>query len=205
MSIQLAKLADSECLFLTACAQLKDPSAAQAEIIRVDRDLTGKAGAGSSQLFLHVGTGGSRNAHLHLDLAQAKYFLNRRKPRKNCEMAECTDLIGKLSGVAVDVAVTGVFDVPFDRLPESGLIHTLTAKEGTGAASIRLVGATLALKGMPLSSVSWRLSRDEKTARVTSKASREDKIDDNYLQRLLDWISGLHSLLVLGITRDARA
>jgi hypothetical protein len=203
MPFKIPKLVDSHCLFLAICARIKECKGGLKEQLAKEREWTAARGERKAKTLFHLATGMPNKDHLHLDFALPRYFGRNRAPKVNRQLSDVTEAMALFSGCTADASVKATFQVSLDQLPESGLLRTVMRREGIGTISFRLTQGTLSITGAPTSTLSWRVLPDDKSVRTTIEASRLEKVDDEYAQRFLDWITDQHRLFVMGKAENA--
>jgi len=161
--------------------------------------MIGKFHVGSRTVYLRILAGGQSGKHLHIDFALDSFFPKGEKPKATHKKAEIMALLNEAIGATVYLGVIGCFELPIEELPERGLVRSLYTEHKAGGIAIKLVEGKLTITGAPVRYISWSVAEDGKKIDFEIEANKKGivKIDEMYLQSLLDWINSQFRLFVL--------
>jgi hypothetical protein len=121
--------------------------------------------------------------HLHIDLATASRF--RSPPKTNADLKQVEELLAPYYGRKLDVYLKGYFSVQKTDLPP--FIRRGFAASIADSVQVRMVAATLDVRGAPIDTISWRL-RGSSPAEIILEAHTQLEFDESYFNK------GLHLL-----------
>ncbi len=204
MAIELPKFEDKYGVMLTACGRLKGISRAPSGAAREEKARVARYQTGSGTAFVRSWFTGKKKRQLHIDCALGSVFVSRQKPKATHKKSEVLDSIESVLGEQIDVRISAHFDVPFNDLPETGLIRAFSPEQKSGDMTARLTGCTFSLTGAPVTGVRWNIREEGKKriVRVSMKAEKLETISEQYLTGLWDWMEQQFRLFVL--RRDER-
>jgi hypothetical protein len=194
MTIVLPELEKAGCLEFTACSQVLDKAVLQ----RFSDKASQVAVARCGRLKRFVRLGVSKGGHLHLDVATPAYFAGGQLPKPTHSWAQIQGRLSPFQEERIRVRTVGLFSVPLDRLPESGLIKLLSLESKTPAVSIKLTGGTLSVTGAPIQRISWTVGKNAKQIEVRLQTTQNGTVSEMFLTDLFKLLNDSLHALVLG-------
>lgn len=204
MPIQFPIFQKTLCENLTACARIKTKDKALLRLFSRKKEWIARYRTPSGSAYTRILITNKPSRHLHVDCALAGCFPKGNAPTTTKKKSEIAQFLEHFIGIDVDVRVSGFFKVPFNRLPEEGLIRILFTEHKTVGTSIRLTGATMSITGMPIEEISWSINQKKKEVELILAGSKADTINSNYLPRLLEWIEQQLHISILSEGTDAK-
>lgn len=205
MAMQLPRFEKTSCRILTVCGRIKEEENPLPKLLPQKKPLVAAYRAAGQNVYLRVLPGGKKHTHLHVDCALRAFFGKDRGPKATAKKADIVKILGQAAGLTIDVGICGGFLVPLSDLPEGGLVRSLSTEQKTGDMSVRLTSGECKIDGAPVRRLFWSIGDEQKDVFVRLEAERQEKVDDQYLMRSLDWIEKQFSLFVLGKTADGNA
>lgn len=202
MPITLPLFGNTSCRVLTVCGCIREPEHPITSVLpESERSVAAYRGA-DQKVYLSVLPGGKKHTHLHVDCALQGFFPKDHAPKTNTTKDKLLAVLQKAVGLTLDAGICGGFLVPLTDLPEQGLIRSLSAEQKTADLSARLTSGECKIEGAPVGRLSWRIGDEQKDVFIRIEAHREEKVDDQYLLRSLEWIEKQFALFVMGKTAD---
>jgi hypothetical protein len=200
MPIVLPRLGKTLCSALTVCGYIRELKHPMVSVLP-EKDAWVAAYQGENEkVFIRILPGGNKHTHLHVDCFSKKFFDEKRIPKTNITKNKLLSVLEKAIGLTLDAEIYGGFIVPLTDLPESGLIRSLFTEHKTADMSVQLTSGECKIEGTPVRSMSWTIKGDRKNVHIGIEASREEKVDEQYLVRTLEWIEKQFALFILGKT-----
>ena len=199
MSFVLPSFSDTYCRALTVCGLLKaDKLPDILESFKKPR--IARYGSREEMTYVRAWLATKRGAHLHIDCALKNAFAEGSVPKTNCKRAEMASILSKFVGHRADVGISGVFEVPSEKLPEHGIIRSLSQEQSMLGMTLRLTGGRLDFSGAAISQMNWEMSLDKKKVPtiVTLRGERQINIGESYLEECLDWIDEQFRFFITG-------
>ena len=205
MPITLPLFGNTSCRILTVCGRIKEPKHPMVSVLPAREPSVAAYRGADEKVYLRVLPGGKKHTHLHVDCALHGFFSKGHAPKTNTTKDKLLAVLEKAVGLTLDAEICGGFLVPLADLPEQGLIRSLSAEQKTADLSARLTSGECKIEGAPVKRMFWSIRDEQKNVLIGIEANREDKVDDQYLLRSLEWIEKQFTLFVLGKTTDANA
>lgn len=203
MPITLPLFGNTSCRALTVCGRIKEPKHPMVSVLPAREPLVAAYRGADEKVYLRVLPGGKKHTHLHVDCALQGFFPKDHAPKTNTTKDKLLAVLEKAVGLTLDAEICGEFLVPLADLPEQGLIRSLSAEQKTADLSARLTSGECKIEGAPVRRMFWSIRDEQKDVFIRIEANREEKVDDQYLVRSLEWIEKQFTLFVLGKTADA--
>jgi hypothetical protein len=141
--------------------------------------------------------------HLHVDCALEEFFGKKKTPKTTCAKGRVLTLLETCAGSTIDATVIAVFVVGMAKLPDQGLIRSLSAETGSANLRVRLTGGTLSVAGAPIRRITWSLRKEGSSVSIQIEGNRVIRVGENYLQESLEWAGKMLGSFVLQGTDDA--
>ena len=205
MPITLPLFGNTSCRILTVCGRIKEPKHPMVSVLPAREPSVAKYQGADEKVYIRVLPGGKKHTNLHVDCALQKFFPKNRVPKINTTRDKLLVVLEKAVGLTLDAEICGGFLVPLTDLPAQGLIRSLFAEHKTADLSARLTSGECKIDGAPIRRIFWTIKDEQKNVSIGIKANREERVDDQYLMRSLEWIEKQFTLFILGKTTDANA
>ncbi len=202
MQIKLPALSVDNCLAFTACGEIKSDVSSVSEALKVDREFVVHYQQGRDDIFLRLQTGQGEKDHIHIDCALPAFFPEGKIPKATNSVEELQDLFSIFEGLEVSVGIMAEFAVLYEKLPDDGLVRSLSKEVSVDNITIQLRGADYKLTGTPLDKIEWRLMGDDTNVRVNITASIKERFNVDYLENLFSWLQNQFNKVVLGAKSD---
>jgi hypothetical protein len=140
--------------------------------------------------------------HLHVDCALEEFFGKKKTPKTTCSKGRVLALLETCAGSTIDGTVTATFVVGMAKLPDQGLIRSLSAETGSANLRVRLTGGTLSVAGAAIRRITWSLRKEGSSVWIQIEGDRVITVGENYLEESLAWAGRMFGSFVLQGTDD---
>ena len=202
MAIELPKFEKTYGVMLTACGKLKGRTSKIKALCERKKPRVARYRSATGTAFVRSRLVNKGGLYLHVDCAQGKVFST--KPKVTHKKTEVLEIIEAVRGLEIEAGIIARFEVPFAKLPETGLIRALSTERRISDMSVKLKGASVSLTGTPIKNIGWGIHEKKKKQMVSVRmqAERVVKVDDKYLSESWNWIEEQFLLFVLGRRKD---
>src|SRR5260221_9863538 len=142
-----------------------------------------------ARMFGNYRSGGRK--HFHVEFQSADYFSQ--KPKTQGSVKKFSEILKLADAAKADVRVVGTFLTTRDRLPEGGIIRTLSAETTAAGVSMQLTQGALKLKNSVVSRLVWIESSPDMLA-ISVEANKTVRINSAYFGDIFAWILNLYEL-----------
>jgi hypothetical protein len=179
MSILVPSLAETSCVFFTACASVESADEKILSILASDDAHEFCVGDEDAKRYVRVFFGGGTGRHCHIDVAPSSYFEGN-PPKTTKPQGEFDAVMSPLFGCTVKVRNEGTFVMsPGDAPRLVALLRGIRAEhDGVG---LELVGGQLKVKGAPVNFIDWQFKERKDAIEVTIRGERKTQINEDYL------------------------
>ncbi len=195
MPMILPKFENTHCRTMTVCGLLATEDKELLARLAKPVDLCARYRASGSTRYIHVGLGGRRGKHLHVDVAVRENF-GSSPPSAKDKIAEVRDALERLEDQKIDAGISGVFHLPLGDLPDF-IQATLQVEAQVGEISLKTIGGRFAIRGAPINTIFWWMSTDASHVCVELRARRKTQVQDSYLHDSLDLLEQGYKALLL--------
>ena len=140
-----------------------------------------------SKLYVRVAL--DEGAHFHVDIARPSYFGTGNIPKPTHSWESVQKFWAKFLNQKIKLRGVGFYNLPYDALPEAGLIKSVAVESKSGEIGMRLTAGTISLSGAPIQRLKWSLKNAEKTVAVELETRKEQVLSELYLldaQKIVD-------------------
>jgi hypothetical protein len=201
MPLNLPDFKDGNCVGIEYCGR-SEPSGPPFRAL--ESGLLASYETSSGPAFVYVRGGGRQRddsggkQHLHIDLATSDRF--RSLPEPNADIKEVEELLVSYYGRKLDVRLKGFFNVQKADLPPymlRGLAATIA-----DSVQVRMIAATLDVRGAPIDRISWRLWGSS-SAEIVLEAHAQLEFNESYFNRGLELLESSFKKFIVKEPGDA--
>ena len=198
--VQVPDFTDTSCVYFQACGRLLRSATAREEpMISLRSTRAGRS-------YLRLIAGGSKNHHLHVDIALAKVFPRGERPSANTKTPAILRQLSAHGGQKIDLLLIGRFILNInDTTPDSGLLFTgpRSVVSSINDATVGLVGARLAISNdAHIDMIHWEIIGSEALIDIYGRCKTE--VSDDYLVSAFGVIQKAFATYILGeVAHDA--
>lgn len=195
MPVILPKFEKTHCRTMTVCGLLATEDKKLLAQLATPVDLCARYNPSGLVRYIHVGFGGRRGKHLHIDVAVRENFGDS-PPTAKDKIADVRKALERVKGQEIDTGISGLFHLPLGDLPDF-IQTTLQVEAQVEEISIKTSGGRFAIRGAPIHAIFWWMSTDASHVCVELKARRKTQIQDSYLRDSLDLLEQGYKALLL--------
>jgi hypothetical protein len=140
-----------------------------------------------------------KKMHVHLRIAAAERF-GGAPPEVNSTTEEIFRLLEPFYGKKIDVELDGNFRVTQAELRPS--IRSAAVETFSDDVQVRMIGATIAVRGAPIHTISWRLSEKGDRANIVLEARTKLTLDESYINKGFDLLEAAFRAFVFRESRN---
>lgn len=203
MALKFPSLKKTNCLALTVCGEVLSEATEGSDAFKNKKPMIASTRIDGQGAFVRLGAGGEDGTHLHIDCLAKDHLSKKSYPETNAKKTDIANAVQVFEGAEINARVSALILWPLDKLPESSIINTLSAKQQSGEIAIKLTSGTIEVKGAPIEEVEWTLDEEENQAYISIEGRCKETVDDGYIARRLDWIVEQFNLFVLGKANHA--
>jgi hypothetical protein len=172
MLLKIPNLNDYSCVRVGLCGNFVDEgSVREEEVYEIARHPKSKG-----LLRLMIG-GDSTKRHFHCDYALRDYF-GGDAPKPSTTYKDFCEILSRFEDRQIHVALRADYKIPQDDLPP--LLSAARLNYEKSGISLTTTGGILAVKGIPVQEIEWRVYKDG-MATVVFRSACEGKIDRELL------------------------
>ncbi|MBM4017011.1 MAG: hypothetical protein FJ288_01575 [Planctomycetes bacterium] len=197
MGFNLPHLEKTTCLNLTVCGEVKD-RVCKARLAKA-RVMVAKYHSGHKTGYLRV-MPRNLGKHLHVDCARREFFAESESklPKVTQSKAKALQVLEACCGSNIDATVAGYFRLDSHKLPERGIIRSLSTETGSAGLRVRLTAGTLSVSGAPITTVRWAVRGKKERMLLQVVGERSFTVSETYLEEALQWIGTMFQKFILG-------
>jgi hypothetical protein len=183
------------------CCVCGEPEVSAGELKR-HKTVVARQSTPQGDVFIRAWIDTPPHQRLYVNWARSDCFAEGKAPKVTADKAgDVLSVVESARNLTLQATVCASFAAPLRDLPERGMIRPmLSAGKGAGV-SVRMTAATLALTGLPISRVEWKLvtrGKRQKMVRVDLMGRKKFTVGDTYLTDVWRWIYEQFTIFVLG-------
>ena len=122
----------------------------------VDIDCEVTAGKVKFRITLKTSIDSDKDVHIHVNVARLDFLDKEALPKERGSLADWQATLEKLHGLSLNLGLIGSYRLPWNKIPEDGLIRGLAGvSTDVGGQSLSLTGAEIAIQGAPYTKLTW--------------------------------------------------
>lgn len=190
MALRLPNFDNPHLVQISACTWLPEPNEEiSTRLTELSKDFfsrVAKIGEGAEANYLRLIIRPSKKPggaiHVHIDYAHRKAF-GEDSPNPNVNSKEILDILGEIANQKAYINGIGTYRIPWNSLPENGIIRAARVAIQIGTAALEQTAATFKIKGAPLTEIEWKISDKDDDAEIDLSILSEGVIDDDVLMK----------------------
>jgi hypothetical protein len=201
MPITLPTLRSRYCTRLTVCVRVVDRQEMpkNAPDHKNDARLIAESGSKTTPLQVSLLWDDKKRKQFHVDIVKKGDFSSGESQATNSTPAAITKILDSFSGATIDGIMFGRFKLPISKLGETSLVRSSFFEVSKDEVEIKLVKGTIVLRGTPVKSLEWQISRDAKTIAIDVNGWVHDEIfGDDFLTKISKNVDHWFRIFVLG-------